>query len=149
MSFGAQLVMLTGIGAMKSLISAEKLDDERLFRYAAPNVTHVPGGIMPDVSRSIRASPNVRGTRFRGAFGLIGSDTIGVLIAPITPCAALNGCTTPQHGAFPPFFSHVPDRIHRWKPSVGTVPPWSRSYLMRMSPAVRTGVTPLALATLD
>ena len=34
---------------------------------------------------------------------------------------------------------------HRWKPRTGLTPPCDRSYLMSMSPAVRSGVTPFSL----
>src|SRR6266540_4154309 len=108
-TLGWQFESSTGIGAMKSLSSAEKLSDERLFRYALPKTRHTPGVKMPEACRLIDASQN---------------------------CA----------GVCPPALAAV---THRWRPSVGTVPPRARSYLIRMSPAVRKGVTPLALSWLD
>src|SRR3954467_5612666 len=101
---------------------------------------------MPAASRLMDASPKVRALRVVFA---IGSDTGSELIAPCT--FADSAWNLPQHGVAldasqrtePPLVSH------RWKPSTGTVPPWARSYLTRMSPAVRNGVTPLPLAVLD
>jgi len=40
-----QLMMLTGIGAMKSLISAVNDDDERLLTDALPNASQVLAGL--------------------------------------------------------------------------------------------------------
>jgi hypothetical protein len=52
-----QLLTLTGSGATKSLISDVKESDERLFRYAEPNVPHAPSPNR--ASKEIAASPNV------------------------------------------------------------------------------------------
>ena len=53
-----QLVMFTGIGATKSLISAVNDAEERLFKNALPNASQVPGGNTPAAVRSIAVSPN-------------------------------------------------------------------------------------------
>ena len=53
-----QLLMFTGVGAMKSLSAAVNESDDRLFRYALPNATHFVA--RDDASKSTDASPNVR-----------------------------------------------------------------------------------------
>src|SRR6266545_122871 len=77
-TLGSQFVSCTGIGAMKSFSSDEKLSDERLFRYALPKTVHTPGVKMPEACRLIDASPKVRGLSVPPA---IGSGTVPALIA--------------------------------------------------------------------
>ncbi len=55
-----QLLMLTGIGAMRSLTSALNDVEERLFTNALPNALQVPGGNTPAAVRSIAVSRNCR-----------------------------------------------------------------------------------------
>src|SRR4051812_26675805 len=101
---------------------------------------------MPAACRSIPASPNVSASTFvPPAGGWMGSAICDALIEASAPLVTVVPLL--QHGnefdasqsapALPPPVSH------RWNPSVGLTPPWDRSYLMRMSLAVRSGVTPL------
>ena len=46
----AQLVMFTGIGAMKSFTADVNESEERLFRYALPNVVQLPVGRIPPLT---------------------------------------------------------------------------------------------------
>src|SRR6266511_5433797 len=79
-----QLLMLTGIGAMKSLTSAGKDAEARLFKKALPNASQVPAGKTPAAVRLMAASPNVSALRLRGASGAIVSVTASrLLTAPI------------------------------------------------------------------
>src|SRR5512144_838366 len=72
-----QLLMLTGIVAMKSFSSEEnELPEERLFSVAEPKCLHTPDEKMPEPVRLIPASPKVELTPFfvlpsrvNGAFG--------------------------------------------------------------------------------
>lgn len=116
---------------------------------------------MPEPTRSIAASPNVRGESLRTApvgglgpsLGAIGSSTSTVLIAASKFWPEIT-CTLSQQGNFE-FASHsAPGEpelgwIQRWKPSTGFVPPLARSYLIRMSPGLRIGVLPLALSVVS
>src|SRR6266446_6329062 len=91
-------------GAMKSLISAVKEVEDRLFRYAWPKATHwlalvMLAGKMPAASMLISASPNVNGFRLLGEVcpgARIGSVTEAVFTVPAT--FAFSAWTWPQHG---------------------------------------------------
>src|SRR6516164_7426651 len=82
-----QLLMFTGTGAMKSLISAVNDAEERLFKNVLPNASQVPGGNTPAAVRSIAVSPNCRagtGLMELGEPGNSGSVTASrLLTAPI------------------------------------------------------------------
>src|SRR6266536_630158 len=122
-----QFVMFTGTGAMKSFSSEpNELPEERLFRYAEPKCSHTPGGKMPE---PVGLVP-VTGALFTWASALLPRMT------------ALS-----QHGSVL-LASHwvvgLPVVIQVCLASTGTpLPPKSKS--IKRSPAVRTGVTPLAL----
>src|SRR6266566_356418 len=77
-----QLLMFTGTGAMKSLISAVNEEEERLFRKVLPKAVHVLAGKTPAAVRLIAASPKSPVDRVRGAFGAMGSVTLPELTAP-------------------------------------------------------------------
>src|SRR6266704_3525060 len=64
-----QLLILTGRGAMKSLTSAGKEADERLFRKALANASQVLPK-TPDAVRLIAASPKVSPGRLTPAVRL-------------------------------------------------------------------------------
>src|SRR5512140_3427120 len=89
-----QLLMLTGMGAMKSLSSAVNDEDERLFRNVLPKAVHTPSLKTPALVRLIAASPNRPLVRSMLA---IGSFTLVVLTAP----SALPPSSTclPQQGS--------------------------------------------------
>lgn len=74
-----QLLMFTACGAMKSLTSLPKAEDDRLFRNVLPNASHVPSGKTPAAVRLIAASPNSPTVR---GWPEIGSVTVPVLTAP-------------------------------------------------------------------
>src|SRR6266542_2333095 len=74
-----QLLMFTGCGATKSLISAGNEADERLFRKTLPKAVQVPAGKTPAALRLIAASPNLFAARLTPA---IGSETVVELTAP-------------------------------------------------------------------
>src|SRR6266704_4585502 len=93
-----QLLMFTGTGAMKSLISAVNEEDERLFRKVLPKAVHVLAGKTTAAVRLIAASPNSPVDRVRGAFGAMGSVTLPGLTAPSASPAALRSTRLPQHG---------------------------------------------------
>src|SRR6266576_4220017 len=96
------------------------------------------------------ASPNVLTLSVRGAFGGTGSDTGTVLIEPSK--FPLRLCSGPQQGTLlfaSQTVAGLPVVTQRWRPRIGFVPPCERSYLIKMSPAVRTGVTPFELSTFD
>src|SRR6476469_5748928 len=101
---------------------------------------------MPAACRSIPASPNVSASTFVPAVvGGMGSVICDVLIDATAPLVTV--VTLLQHGnefdASHSAWALPPPVSHRWNPIVGLVPPCERSYLMRMSLAVRIGVTPL------
>src|SRR6266511_2325468 len=80
-----QLLMLTGRGATKSLTSAGKEADERLFRKPLANASQV----LPKTPAAVRltaASPKVSPGRLTPA---IGSSTVEVLTAPSANPAAV------------------------------------------------------------
>src|SRR5712691_8718508 len=82
-----QLLMFTGTGAMKSLTSAPKEEDARLFKKVLPNALQVPAGKTPAAVRLMAASPNSPVVRVRGAFGAIGSTTlplVGLFVTLLT-----------------------------------------------------------------
>jgi hypothetical protein len=64
-----QLLMLTPTGAMKSLISAVKDEEERLLTNVLPNASHTPGWKTPAPVRSIAASPKRLPVRLRCGLG--------------------------------------------------------------------------------
>src|SRR5947208_4546092 len=92
---------------MKSFISAVNEDEERLFRYADPKLSHVVG-LAPNTDgnarpRLIEASPIVPPellpVNVRGALGPIGSTTFAALTEPsdsVVP--AFSPVRSPQHG---------------------------------------------------
>src|SRR6266542_3561847 len=90
-----QLLMFTGCGATKSLISAGNEADERLFRNALPSASQVPAGNTPAAVRLTAASPKVPAGRLTFA---IGSLTVTELTAPSASPAALRLTRLPQHG---------------------------------------------------
>src|SRR5712691_10005617 len=133
-----QLLMFTGIGAMKSFTSEVKEDDDRVFRKTLPKASQVPGGKTPAVVRLIAASPKVFATRLAGAFGGLVSVTVPVLIAP-SESLEVRLMWLPQHGTLLPLAKHWlsgPLVTHRSRPKVG-VPLPPKSYVTRTSPAVR------------
>src|SRR5215218_1009935 len=96
--FAEQLLTLIDTGAMKSLSSAVKVSADRLFKYAFPKLTHSPAAKMPDVCRSIDASPKVNASRFRATacpVARIGSLTTTLLMSASAPATAPR---LPQHG---------------------------------------------------
>src|SRR4051794_14077172 len=90
-----QLLTFTPIGAMKSLISAVKDDDERDFANALPKASQVPAGNTPAAVRSIAASPN--SPTPSEALPLRGSVIATVLTAPSAVAPVRVWCL-PQHG---------------------------------------------------
>src|SRR5215469_12755089 len=96
-----QLLMLTGTGAMKSLISAVNDAEERLLANVLPNASQVPGGNTPAAVRSIAVSPNCRagtGLSGLGELGNSGSVTGSrLLTAPIESLPLRVSCL-PQQG---------------------------------------------------
>src|SRR5512135_1706296 len=90
-----QLLMLTAIGAMKSLISAVKDEDERLLTNALPNASHTPGLKTPAAVRLIAASPKSPTPRVPPAMG---SAIVVVLTAP-SESVPLSVTCEPQHGS--------------------------------------------------
>src|SRR5512135_166294 len=90
-----QLVMLTGTGAMKSLISAVKDEDERLLTNVLPNASHTPGLKTPAAVRLIAASPKRPVPRLPPAMG---SAIVPVLTAP-SEFVPLSVTCSPQHGS--------------------------------------------------
>src|SRR5215217_3448779 len=144
---GWQLLISTGAGAMKSLSAAVNESEDRLFRYAEPKDLHTAGSSTPAASRSIAASPNVRGLSVAPVYG---STTGAVLTLPTA--SVPRALTLLQQGRefdASQTVDATPLVLQKWMPNVGCVPPCERSYLIRTSPAVRTGVTPLLLSTRD
>src|SRR5215217_3890026 len=90
-----QFEMFTATGAMKSLSSAVKDEDERLFTNALPNASHTPGGKTPAAVRSIAASPKSPAPRLPPA---IGSAIVPVFTAPSETVPASVTCL-PQQGS--------------------------------------------------
>src|SRR6266545_3627714 len=90
-----QLLMLTGRGATKSLTSAGKEAEERLFRKPLANASQVLPK-TPAAVRLIAASPKVSPGRLTPA---IGSVTVEVLTAPSANPAAERFTRLPQHGS--------------------------------------------------
>src|SRR5918994_283472 len=147
--------MFSVSGAMKSFSSEVKASEERLFRYALPNATHLAA---PPVraSKSTCASPNVRG--LIGPVVASPSDSLTgigeVLIDPVASPVAVRSTFLFQHGsefAASQSAAVAPSEpsIQRERNRIGLVPPLDRSYWISKSPDVRTGVTPLPEMTLD
>src|SRR5215218_7013782 len=121
----AQLVMSTGLGAMKSLTSAGNDDDERLFRNALPNAVQVPAGKTPAAVRLMAASPNRPVPRVPPATA---SLTVPVLTAPSAKPAALRSTRLPQQGRalVEKHWEVAPAVTHFSRPRVGVpLPPKS------------------------
>src|SRR6266487_2986872 len=148
-----QLEMLIGTGATKSFSSEpNELPEERLFRKAAPKCSHTPGGKMPEPVRLMPASPKVElmpffvfPAKMNGAFGGLVSVTGALFTWDSAELPRLTALF--QHGSVL-LASHrvdgLPLVIQVCLASTGTpLPPKSKS--INRSPAVRTGVTPLAL----
>src|ERR1051326_2192297 len=93
-----QFEMLTGCGAMKSLISAVNDVDERLFTNTLPNPVHTFAGKTPAAVRLMAASPKRPVPSVRGAFGGTGSVTEPVLTAPSASPSPVRSTRLPQHG---------------------------------------------------
>src|SRR5215471_1102856 len=96
-----QLLMLTGIGAMKSLISAVNDDEDRLRTNALPKAVHVPGAKMLAFCMSIATSPNCNagsGLMESGLPGNSGSVTGSRLFTAATESEPSRVCWSPQHG---------------------------------------------------
>src|SRR6266536_3894535 len=101
---------------------------------------------MPASVKLTAASPNVLTLRVLGALGSIGSTTGTVLIEPSK--SPVRSCAGPQQGTVllaSQTLCGSPLSTQKWNPRIGFVPPWARSYLIRTSPSLRIGVTPLAL----
>src|SRR6266542_5741148 len=91
-----QLLMFTGCGATKSLISAGNEADERLFRNTLPSASQVPAGKTLAAVRLTAASPKVPAGRLTLAMG---SVTATELTAPSAKPAALRFTRLPQQGS--------------------------------------------------
>src|SRR6266545_1547683 len=133
-----QLLMLTGRGATKSLTSAGKEADERLFRKPLANASQVLPK-TPAAVRLIAASPKVSPGRLTPA---IGSVTVEVLTAPSANPAADRFTRLPQHGSalLEKHWLVEPLVTHFSRPSTGLPPPLVKSKVISRSPAVRTSV---------
>src|SRR5258708_3168710 len=135
-----QLLISTGIGAMKSLTSAGNDDEARLLTKALPKALQVPGAKTPAAVRLMAASPKVNAGR---VFPAIGSVTApGLLTAP-SESVAVSVTRLPQQGT--EFDAkQVPTEAvsvtHVSSPRFGTEPPVSKSKVTRRSPAVRFSV---------
>src|SRR6266699_3916463 len=134
-----QLEMLTGRGATKSLTSAGKEAEERLFRKALPNASQVPGGKTSAAVRLTDASPKVSPGRLTPA---IGSVIVAVLTAPSANPAAVRLTRFPQQGIelAEKHWLVEPLVTHFSRPSTGLPPPLVKSKVISRSPAVRLSV---------
>src|SRR5215212_4161070 len=151
-----QFVMLTGMGAMKSFNSeVNELPEERLFRVTAPKCWHVVVENIPEPVRLIPASPKVElmpffvfPSRVRGAPGGLVSITGARFTAASAKAPKLTALF--QHGRvlLASQLAALPLVIHVCLASTGTPLPLKSKSINR-SPAVRTGVTPLALGVED
>src|SRR5215469_15395220 len=148
-----QLLMLTGIGAMKSLTSAVNDAEERLLTKALPNASQVPGGKTFAFVRSIAVSPNCKagtGLMWLGELGNSGSDTESRLLTAPIESVPSRVTWSPQHGnvleekqtlvAKPVTTGVVALVSQRCNPIVGLPPPLVKSKVTSRSPAVRTSV---------
>src|SRR5947207_1855220 len=138
-----QLPMFTGCGATKSLTSAVKEGEERLFRKALAKAVHVPVENTPAAVRLTAASPKVPTGRVMGALESIVSVTVVELTAPSAKPAALRSTRLPQQGS-EGLEMHWPVAAplvtHLSKPNTGVAPPLVKSKVIRRSPAVRVSV---------
>src|SRR3954469_16970046 len=125
-----QLVRLIFVGAMKSLISELNDVEERLFRYAAPRAPHVPG-FGKIASKEMTASPKVNASSAPMPSPSAGRIALVLTEARASPDAVMS-IAAPQA-----------EPVHVRIEIVGTVPPFARSYVISLSPAVRAGVMPL------
>src|SRR5438477_3365112 len=117
---------------MKSLISAWNESDDRLLTKAEPSVPHWRSPRFGKrAAIEIDASPNVNESSAPRP-PLSEAAIAEVLTVPNASPAAVKSVAGPQ--AAP---SQVRIEI------VATVPPLARSYVISLSPTVRTGVTPL------
>ena len=139
-----QFETVVAIGAMKSFTAAVNESDERLFRYAPLKPAAVAGredAGVGEVDRRLAERP--RGQR--PARSAIGSVTAAVLIARLEVAGERLGLAPARDGVVRlADLRGVAVVTQRWRPRIGLVPPCERSYLISTSPAVRTGVTPLA-----
>src|SRR5215212_1276416 len=132
--------MFTFSGPMKSLSSAENESDERLFRYADPNFPQPDVPLGKSVRYEIDASPNVNASCAPSA----PPSAWGIAVVFTVPTAQFVGVAV-VHAPDPPPLMTVgdphaePDQVRI--EIVGTVPPFERSYVTSLSPAVRTGVS--------
>src|SRR6266849_1426408 len=155
-----QLLMFTGIGAMKSFsVEVNDWPDERLFRSAAPKCWHTFCEKTPAPVRLMRASPNVDDIdpffdvlplSVLGFPGGLLSVTSALFTEPSAKPPVVRLTSAPQQGTPSAGTSHwvaAPLMTHLDRLSVGTpLPP--KSKVTSMSPAVRSLVTPFALAVL-
>jgi hypothetical protein len=100
---------------MKSFTAAVNASDERLLRYAEPNVVHDAEVNM--AARLMDASPKVRAE----SEPKLSDSEAGIAVVLIEPVASveLRAVAGPQE---PP-----PAEVHRRRLMVGTVPPCDRS----------------------
>src|SRR6266511_2772750 len=101
-------------------------------------------------SRSTDASPKVRLETLPSPSDAAAGIAEG-LIDPVASPAALRSTRLPQHGVEFAASQRLlgPLATQRERNSPGWVPPCARSYWISMSPALRTGVTPLPLTVVD
>src|SRR5439155_19947263 len=137
-----QLPMFTGCGATKSLTSAVKEGEERLFRKALPKAVHIPVGNTPAAVMLTAASPKVPAGRVMGALESIVSVTVVELTAPSAKPAALRSTRLPQQGSegLEMHWLVAPLVTHYSKPNTGVAPPLVKSKVIRRSPAGRVSV---------
>src|SRR5689334_18817440 len=114
---------------MKSLISELNDVDERLLRKAEPIAPQTPSECGKIASNEIAASPKVNAS------------------SPPMPSASAAGIAVvfTEPSALPPAVKSVAgphaDPVQLRIEIVGMVPPFARSYVISLSPSVRTGVT--------
>src|SRR5215468_7459875 len=99
MTIVPQLLIFMFTGATKSLTSAPKDAEARLFRNALPRASQVPVGKTPAAVRLIAASPKVTVSRLLGASGAIGSDTASRLLTAPIESVLFRSMWLPQHGS--------------------------------------------------
>src|SRR5439155_5626194 len=138
-------------GDTKSLISALKEADERLFRYAEPKLSHVDGLGPKMLGRAwLRLTPISPKVLPASETFAIGSLTVEALICP--SAKPPRSIRSPQHGklfderhtflAIPATTGTEALVNHVSRPSVGFEPPFVKSYVNRRSPGLRVIATP-------
>src|SRR5262249_25151993 len=110
--------------------------DDRLLTNALPKCLHSPSGKTPAALRLMAASPNCLSARVALVIGSVTEKPL--LTAPIANWEASRSSAALQA---------EPVQVRR--PRLTTLPPEAKSKVMRRSPAVRTGVTPLLLMVWD